>query len=84
MERKAQVVATKEFRPQQGRPVNLWHLAPAGTPPPGALTSFTRGRRALPRPEPGEPGPVAGPAARPGRPWRPGAADLARVPRRRP
>jgi Transcription factor WhiB len=36
MERKAQVVATKEFRPQQGRQVNLWHLAPAGTAPPPA------------------------------------------------
>ena len=36
MERKAQVAATQEFRPQQGRPVNLWHLAPAGTPPPPA------------------------------------------------
>ena len=36
MERKAQVVATKEFRPQQGRRVNLWHLAPAGTAPPPA------------------------------------------------
>ena len=34
MERKGQVVATKEFRPQQGRQVNLWHLAPPGTPPP--------------------------------------------------
>ena len=33
MERKGQVVATKEFRPQQGRQVNLWHLAPPGTPP---------------------------------------------------
>ena len=40
MERKAQVVATKEFRPQQGRQVNLWHLAPAGTaPPPASLPS---------------------------------------------
>src|SRR5450755_1084739 len=38
MERRAQVVATKEFRPQQGRPANLWHLAPPGTPPgPGAI-----------------------------------------------
>jgi Transcription factor WhiB len=36
MERKGQVVATKEFRPQQGRLVNLWHLAPPGTPPPPA------------------------------------------------
>jgi Transcription factor WhiB len=35
MERRAQVVATKEFRPQQGRSVNLWHLAPPGPPPPG-------------------------------------------------
>ena len=34
MERKGQVVATKEFRTQQGRQVNLWHLAPPGTPPP--------------------------------------------------
>ena len=33
MERKGQVVATQEFRPQQGRQVNLWHLAPPGTPP---------------------------------------------------
>ena len=33
MERKAQVVATKQFRPQQGRWVNLWHLAPAGATP---------------------------------------------------
>jgi Transcription factor WhiB len=39
MERKAQVVATKEFRPQQGRTVNLWHLAPAGTPPPASPPS---------------------------------------------
>ena len=36
MERKAQVVAIREFRPQQGRQVNLWHLAPPGTPPPPA------------------------------------------------
>jgi hypothetical protein len=36
MERKAQVVATKEFRPQQGRQVNLWYLAPPGTLPPSA------------------------------------------------
>ena len=36
MERNAQVVATKQFRPQQGRHVNLWRLAPAGTAPPPA------------------------------------------------
>ena len=42
MERKAQVVATKEFRSQQGRQVNLWHLAPAGTPPAPASPSSPR------------------------------------------
>ena len=41
MERKAEVVATKEFRPQQGRQVNLWHLAPAGTAPPPASPPST-------------------------------------------
>ena len=39
MERKAQVVATKKFRAQQGRPVNLWYLAPAGTLPPASSPS---------------------------------------------
>jgi hypothetical protein len=39
MERKGQVVAVKEFRPQQGRQVNLWHLAPAGTPAPASAPS---------------------------------------------
>jgi hypothetical protein len=34
MERKAQVVATIEFRPQQGREVYLWRVAPPGTVPP--------------------------------------------------
>jgi WhiB family redox-sensing transcriptional regulator len=33
MERKAQVVATTEWRPQQGRPVHLWQVAPLGTLP---------------------------------------------------
>jgi hypothetical protein len=38
MERKGQVVAIKQFRPQQGRQVNLWHLAPVGAPePPSAV-----------------------------------------------
>ena len=71
MERKGQVVATKEFRPQQGRQVNLWHLAPPGTPPPPASPASLGDARALPGPEPGEPAPVAGPAAQPGRARRP-------------
>ena len=33
MEHRDQVVAAKEFRPQQGRLVNLWHLAPPGATP---------------------------------------------------
>src|SRR5450755_1127485 len=46
MERKGQVVATKEFRPQQGRQVNLWHLAPSGTPPqPASPPSFGDAQR---------------------------------------
>jgi WhiB family redox-sensing transcriptional regulator len=34
MERKAQVVATTEWWPQQGRQVYLWHVAPPGTTAP--------------------------------------------------
>ena len=85
MERKAQVVATKKFRAQQGRPVNLWYLAPAGTLPP-VFISFTGRRRALPRSEPGEPAATAGPAARPVRVRRlrrPRPAGRPRVSRRR-
>ena len=40
LERKGQVLAVKEFRPQQGRQVNLWYLAPAGTPPPASSVSW--------------------------------------------
>jgi WhiB family redox-sensing transcriptional regulator len=36
MEAKAQVVRTAVWRPQQGRPVSLWRLAPPGTVPPPA------------------------------------------------
>ncbi len=39
MERKGQVVAIKEFRSQQGRQVNLWRLAPVGTPAPVSAPS---------------------------------------------
>lgn len=39
MERKGQVVAVEEFRPQQGRQVNLWHLNPAGTSAPTSAPS---------------------------------------------
>ena len=35
-EHKGHVVATQEIRPQQGRQVNLWHLAPPRTPPQSA------------------------------------------------
>ena len=34
MQLKGQVVARTEWRPQQGRPVHLWRLAPPGTVPP--------------------------------------------------
>jgi hypothetical protein len=39
MERKGQVVAIPEFRPQQGRQVNLWYLAPVGAPEPSPVPS---------------------------------------------
>jgi Transcription factor WhiB len=34
MRLKGQVIARTEWRPQQGRPVRVWRLAPAGTVPP--------------------------------------------------
>jgi Transcription factor WhiB len=34
MQLKGQVIARTEWRPQQGRPVHLWRLAPPGTVPP--------------------------------------------------
>jgi hypothetical protein len=34
MEQHAQVIAVPEWRPQQGRTVSLWHIAPPGTVPP--------------------------------------------------
>ena len=34
MERHAQVIAVREWRPRQGRTVSLWHAAPPGTVPP--------------------------------------------------
>ena len=34
MQRKGQVLARTEWRPEQGRPVHLWRLAPPGTVPP--------------------------------------------------
>jgi hypothetical protein len=34
MQLKGQVIARTEWRPEQGRPVHLWRLAPPGTVPP--------------------------------------------------
>ena len=44
MERKGQVVALKVFRPQQGRHVNLWQLAPVAAPKPVTAESADRDR----------------------------------------
>jgi hypothetical protein len=44
MGRNGQVVAVQEFRPQQGRQVNLWHLAPAGTRVPASSGEAARHR----------------------------------------
>jgi Transcription factor WhiB len=41
MQLKGQVVARTEWRPQQGRPVHLWRLAPPGTVPPPRSSQAT-------------------------------------------
>jgi WhiB family transcriptional regulator, redox-sensing transcriptional regulator len=46
MERKAQVIATTEWRRQQGRRVSVWRIAPPGTlPPPAAVSAEVIGHR---------------------------------------
>jgi hypothetical protein len=49
MEAKAQITATKVWWPQQGRQVNVWRIAPAGTVPPQLASEVAAHRRELDR-----------------------------------